>query len=122
MNVSLRLIVGLILVGLTVAAAAQTIIYFESGAVVETDKDVYLSDDPLYTATGGRNSKLVIEPAEVETGEAECPEQQQLTFGHGDPVDCAEPEPEPEECDPDGLTFGGVCVEEDDQGFTFGGS
>ena len=65
MNMS-KLAVAVLLCGASVVAA-DTTIYFEDGSSITTDKDVYLSNEMLFTATGNRLTELTFKPAEPTT-------------------------------------------------------
>lgn len=87
------------LLATSIGATAQTIIYLEDGTTVTTDKDVYVSDVPLYTVTIA--DTITVEPVDkVEADTPECEGNQGLTFG-GVAVECIPEEPEQQ------FTFGG---------------
>lgn len=102
---------GLAWLFLVIAASVNaTVIYFDDGSTLETEKKIYLTDDQLYRAKGGLKNKLIISPVEpTTTGEPEKTDEPQcsdspLTFGGWTPPCTTE---ESEESDSLGnLTFG----------------
>lgn len=114
---------GVVLSTVALCSLAETTIYFEDGSVAYTDDPVYSSSVPLYVHKKLSDGVLKFTPAtplvganDAEDAPEEISEEELVCWpwaGVGAPAGfstaaCVVKE-EPEECTPDGLTFGGSC-------------
>ncbi len=108
----------------SLAANAETTVYFEDGSVAYTDDPVYTSPAPLYGSRTLSDGVIKFTPATPLVGgnvAEEAPEEPvedlqcwpwagvAAPAGYSTSACLVEEEETTEECTPDGLTFGGSC-------------
>jgi hypothetical protein len=106
----------------SLAANAETTVYFEDGSVAYTDDPVYTSPTPLYGSRTLSDGVIKFTPAtplvggsvaedapEEPVGDLQCWPWAGVAAPAGFSTSACVVEETPEECTPNGLTFGGSC-------------
>ena len=93
-------------VALVTTGAYGAVIYFDDGTQAETDKDIYLSDTPLYNIKGGLKTEMKVTPAKPTVTAPAVNECTLPVIGFGSSCTSTS-EPTEETTDPDNsITFG----------------